>query len=852
MSVPASAECHLLPGLPHDLALACLARLFLWDLPAARCVSRAWAAAIRRQSFGRLRRRVCAERGGWTVAGRGERLCRRWAEGRQKRERKGKEKEKWKEKGEGLADYEGGFRSLPTSPLSGSQNRLPPMHSGPHLPGPGGSKACVSESEGHCDSPGAVLVVCVGGSNSGSSDGSSSEYSSSEDAGRQRLQWFACCVCEARNTCDPCRTSADLKAFPRWRRLPPLPPTNPHAHPACYGAAATVIPGTGFVIVGGAVPSQSGRPQHVRHVSVFDWHMGAWFAVQQPCMLPRLDPVVAAMGATSEGRTCGSIQKACAGRSNLGWRNCLVVVGGCPVPFFPRGSSAGSCGRVAVRPSEGRVVEHHPASSPPGASPSSHVRHPFLGVCTMCIAMPADGFGADECDNDERASNSRSESIHSSDSSSGGGGGSRAVTSSMLSGCSLTDGGSIREQYYQFPRLDSLVLGGRVFVRRHVSPYFAVNPGGFNRHAHRPAPPAHTTHGPGNRVTGTGGRAGGGSMVSEAGVVEVDWGSAEMWRVVEESDLIHAIWTETHVAQVIVADVTEADTVTVAGVTVLDVIAKPGEEDSPTSTYSSRAAQHTAPATYSVLCSLDPNHSLLLFNHLQRRWVPAGPPVPPPFPPRPPLPRPSPHLCHPCGRGSHGEYCSTPPCCTPMPSCTPMPPRPPTTRSNSHSAARNSHLPSCASNGAATSLVAGTNAADASSAKSARLQQLLGCGGRLVALFQPHDPRLPGVMREILLPDLHTLSSLSALLPHTSSASFPSSLPSRPSLSASSQPRTILSPPAAQAQASGSVPVAAGRESMQLMSSDSVEGRSGWAMGAPMALPGNGRLHHVLSMHLDV
>ncbi|CAI5502376.1 unnamed protein product [Closterium sp. Naga37s-1] len=432
MSVPASAECHLLPGLPHDLALACLARLSLWDLPAARCVSRAWAAAIRRQSFGRLRRRVRAERGGWTVAGRGERLCR--------------------------------------------------------------------------------------------------------------------------------RTSADLKAFPRWRRLPPLPPTNPHAHPACYGAAATVIPGTGFAIVGGAVPSQSGRPQHVRHVSVFDWHMGAWFAVQQPCMLPRLDPVVAAMGATSEGRTCGSIQKACAGRSNLGWRNCLVVVGGCPVPFFPRGSSAGSCGRVAVRPSEGRVVEHHPASSPPGASPSSHVRHPFLGVCTMCIAMPADGFGADECDNDERASNSRSESIHSSDSSSGGGGGSRAVTSSMLSGCSLTDGGSIREQYYQFPRLDSLVLGGRVFVRRHVSPYFAVNPGGFNRHAHRPAPPAHTTHGPGNRVTGTGGRAGGGSMVSEAGVVEVDWGSAEMWRVVEESDVIHAIWTKTHVAQVIVADVTEADT----------------------------------------------------------------------------------------------------------------------------------------------------------------------------------------------------------------------------------------------------------------------------------------------------
>ncbi|CAI5468591.1 unnamed protein product [Closterium sp. Yama58-4] len=63
-SVSASVECHLLPGLPHDLALACISRLALWDLPAARCVSRGWVAAIRSASFGRLRRRVRAEEGG--------------------------------------------------------------------------------------------------------------------------------------------------------------------------------------------------------------------------------------------------------------------------------------------------------------------------------------------------------------------------------------------------------------------------------------------------------------------------------------------------------------------------------------------------------------------------------------------------------------------------------------------------------------------------------------------------------------------------------------------------------------------------------------------------------------------
>ncbi|CAI5984548.1 unnamed protein product [Closterium sp. NIES-64] len=230
------------------------------------------------------------------------------------------------------------------------------------------------------------------------------------------------------------------------------------------------------------------------------------------------------------------------------------------------------------------------------------------------------------------------------------------------------------------------MLGGRVFVRRHRSPYFAINPGGFNRHATTPAPPAHTAHGPGNQVTGPGsGRSNGlnSGTLSEAGVVEADWESAEMWRVVEESDAIHAIWTRTHVAQVIVAaHVTGANTV--AGVTVSDVPAEPAAEaDDLTSANSSRA-------TYSVLCSLDPNHSLLVFNNLRRRW---------------------------------------------------------------------------------------------------------------------------------------------------------------PSLSAPTQPPITVGSPAAQAQASGSVPVAAARESMQLMYGDSIEGPSGWAMDAPVALPGNGRLHHVLSMH---
>ncbi|CAI5527274.1 unnamed protein product [Closterium sp. Naga37s-1] len=649
--------------------------------------------------------------------------------------------------------------SLPSDILSDSEKRLPPMHYGPRLPAQAGRKQCVNGF--HCDSPGAVLVVCVGGSN-----GSDACH---------RLQWFSCCICEACDPCQPC--DSDLcgccgpKASPfRWRRLPPLPPTNPHAHPACYGAAAAVIPGTGFAIVGGAVPSQSGRPQHVRHVSVFDWHMGAWFAVQQPCVLPRLDPVVAAMGGV---------------RWNGGQRDCLMVVGGCPVPLFPHWSSGGSCGRFAVRPSDTGVVKQHPVFSPPGASPS----------------LPR---------------GSASPSSHS----------------------------------------------------RHPSPYFAINPGGFNFHTHWPAPPAHMAHGPGNRVIGPGGTGDGGgsgsgsgfnrSMLSDAGVLEADWESPEMWRVVEECDAIHAIWTRTHVAQVIVADVTgedavtvtdmnAADNVTVAGVTESDVTAEPAaEEDStragtstpwqasgigkleqqPPGSHSSRAAPHAAPATYSVLCSLNPNHSLLVFNHLQRKWVPAGPPIPPPSPPRPPRPRHSPGVLYPsgiawCGSGSGSgseEGHSSAPSCPPTPRCAPMPLSPPCTPTapfSARSAALNSRLPSCASNGAASRLVVGSNSAAANAANSAdgansgRLWQLVGCGGRLLALFQPHDPRLPG-------------------------------------------PCTIVSPPAAQAQASGSVPVAAGRESMQLMNSDSMEGRSGWAMGAPVALPGNGRLHHVLSMHAAV
>ncbi|CAI5490239.1 unnamed protein product [Closterium sp. Naga37s-1] len=557
------------------------------------------------------------------------------------------------------------------------------MHFGSYMPAPGGLTACVNGAR--CDSQGAMLVLCVGGSNGSSSD----------SAGRQRLQWFACCVCEACRTCDPlcetcdpcdpcqaCQpcdrhglssdpcTSCVPNAFPRWRRLPPLPPTNPHSHPACYGAVATVIPGTGFAIVGGAVPSQSGRPQHVRHVSVFDWHMGAWFDMQQPCMLPRLDPVVA------------------------------------------------------------------------GTAMACHV--------------------------------------------------------TVLSPAATHD------------------------TRSWGSPYFAINPGGFNRHATTPAPPAHTAHGPGNQVTGPGsGRSNGlnSGTLSEAGVVEADWESAEMWRVVEESDAIHAIWTRTHVAQVIVAaHVTGANTV--AGVTVSDVPAEPAAEaDDSTSAYSSAACQaprldtpqqppgaHSSRATYSVLCSLDPNHSLLVFNNLRRRWVPAGPPLPPRSPLRPPLPRPSPQRLCPCGRGSHERYCST------LPGT-------PTAPSNSHSATPDPCLPASASGAAAAAAAAaaaipGSAASFASAANFGRLQQLLGCGGRLVALFQPHDPRLPG-----------------------------------PSLSAPTQPPITVGSPAAQAQASGSVPVAAARESMQLMYGDSIEGPSGWAMGAPVALPGNGRLHHVLSMH---
>ncbi|CAI5490234.1 unnamed protein product [Closterium sp. Naga37s-1] len=344
VSVSASAEGHLLPGLPHDLALACMSRLALWDLPAARCVSRGWAAAIRSASFGRLRRRVRAEEGGGRGAGRGEWLRHRWAEGR------GKGVGEGKGMGKALGEDEGEFHSMPNSLLSDSEKRLPPMPLGSHLPGPAGVK------EGHCESPGAaaLLVACVGGSGG-------------EGSGRQRLQWFACCTCEACypsrtghpcapcdpfDPCQPCDrygSSPDLcgfctpNAFPRWRRLPPLPPTNPHSDPACYGAVAAAVPGTGIAIVGGALPSQSGRPQHVRHVSVFDWHMGAWFDVQQPCLLPRLDPVVAAMGAMSGGG-----------------RDCLVVVGGCAVPSFPRASAAGSCARMLPHATHTYQAPHDP------------------------------------------------------------------------------------------------------------------------------------------------------------------------------------------------------------------------------------------------------------------------------------------------------------------------------------------------------------------------------------------------------------------------------------------------------------------------------------------------------------
>ncbi|CAI7785391.1 unnamed protein product [Closterium sp. NIES-53] len=794
------------------------------------------------------------------------------------------------------------------------------MSLGSHLPAPAGVK------ESQCESPcvSALLVACVGGSGG-------------EGSGSQRLQWFACCTCEAcypsrtgypcgpcdhSDPCQPCDacypcqpcgrygSSPDLSrfctpnAFPRWRRLPPLPPTNPHSDPACYGAVAAAVPGTGIAIVGGALPSQSGRPQHVRHVSVFDWHMGAWFDVQQPCMLPRLDPVVAAIGAMGGGE-----------------RDCLVVVGGCAVPSFPRASTAGSCGRVAVCASETGVAEkQHPVCSRSGASPnlprgsgkaspSNHSRHPFLGMCTMCIDMPMDGFGADECDSDKGRCGSSNKSTSNN---------SRGSTSDLLSGCALTQGGgsssSGTQQYYQFPRLDSLVLGGRVFVRRHISrPCFGLNP--VIPHAPRPAPPDYTAHGPGNRFTGTGGSNSGSgngsginssgsysssSMVSEAGVLEVDRGSPVMWRVVEESDSIHAIWTRQHIAQVIGVDVTGTGDVTVPGVTGSDVTAKPAAAEDSTEPRSSKVCQaslfamlppppgalsstaavhpthpthatHAASATYSVLCSLDPSLSLLVFNHLQQRWVPAGPRLSSPFPPCPPLPRPSPHVLYPCGRGSHGGYCSTPPYPLVPPFST-VPPCTPTAPFSSHAPTLTSRLPSCGSSGAPSSLVAGSNAAAATSASAAatassasaassagtanlgRLRQLVGCGSRLMALFQPHDthnPHDPGVMREILLPDLHALSSLSALLPHTSSSfpHLPSSLPSlQPSLFALSQPPPTVGPAPPQAQASESVSVAAAGGLMRLVSSGNVESRIGWAIGAPVALPGNGRLHHVLSV----
>ncbi|CAI7737253.1 unnamed protein product [Closterium sp. NIES-54] len=239
-------------------------------------------------------------------------------------------------------------------------------------------------------------------------------------------------------------------------------------------------------------------------------------------------------------------------------------------------------------------------------------------------------------------------------------------------------------------------------------------------------------------------------MLSEAGVLEADWESAEKWRVVEESDAIHAIWTRTHVAQVIVADVTGTGAVTVAGVPVSDVTAKPAAEEDSTKACSSTACQaswlemlppppgahnstaavhatyathatHAAPATYSVLCSLDPSLYLLVFNHLQRKWVPAGPRLSSPSPPCPPLPRPSPHVLYPRGRGSHGGYCSTPPCPSMppyplVPPCSPVPPCAPTEPFNR---ALNARLPSYATIGAASSLAVRPNAAAAGSASAA-------------------------------------------------------------------------------------------------------------------------------------
>ncbi|CAI6002064.1 unnamed protein product [Closterium sp. NIES-65] len=86
-----------------------------------------------------------------------------------------------------------------------------------------------------------------------------------------------------------CGGLSGSNGYGRWRRLPPIPPSNPHGSQRCRHFSVAAIPGWGLAIAGGVV---LGTGEAVRHVSLFDWLAGRWVQVQHEGFSARLDPVV--------------------------------------------------------------------------------------------------------------------------------------------------------------------------------------------------------------------------------------------------------------------------------------------------------------------------------------------------------------------------------------------------------------------------------------------------------------------------------------------------------------------------------------------------------------------------------
>ncbi|CAI5533668.1 unnamed protein product [Closterium sp. Naga37s-1] len=285
----------LIPPLPDDVSIACLARLNLWDLAVARCVSRGWAAAIASDAFAQQRRRQqalgaqrvrrvvtrhgadcasCAQRADCAECASSSTCCphrdaRDCIEGRSECDVNGVNGYVClcaaSRRHPGRLDWFAFDLSAP----SRAADALPP------------ASAASAASAADCGGNKGTRWT-FSGSACNESRRNAEGAGSSCSSGGSRFRLSAC----GRSGCGGLCGS---NGYGRWRRLPPIPPSNPHGSQRCRHFSVAAIPGWGLAIAGGVV---LGTGEAVRHVSLFDWLAGRWVQVQHEGFSARLDPVV--------------------------------------------------------------------------------------------------------------------------------------------------------------------------------------------------------------------------------------------------------------------------------------------------------------------------------------------------------------------------------------------------------------------------------------------------------------------------------------------------------------------------------------------------------------------------------